>query len=73
MIITCYFGNIMAGESDLLYSTIRRIWTAFGFGTASLFSTLDVTTRFAIDKYYRRYRAKEFLDFLKEADGRICF
>ena len=35
-------------------------------GTTSLFAALDVATGFVIGKCYRRHRAREFLDFLKE-------
>ena len=37
-------------------------------GTTSLFAALDVATGFVIAKCYRRHRAREFLDFLKEID-----
>ena len=37
-------------------------------GTTSLFAALDVATGFVIGKCYRRHRAREFLDFLKEID-----
>ena len=40
-------------------------------GTTSLFAALDVATGFVIGKCYRRHRAKEFLDFLKEIDARV--
>ena len=40
-------------------------------GTTSLFAALDVTTGHVIGKCYRRHRAREFLDFLKEIDRRI--
>ena len=39
-------------------------------GTTSLFAALDVATGFVIGKCYRRHRAREFLDFLKEIDRR---
>ena len=39
-------------------------------GTTSLFAALDVATGRVIGKCYRRHRAREFLDFLKEIDGR---
>ena len=38
-------------------------------GTTSLFAALDVATGFVIGKCYRRHRAREFLDFLKEIDA----
>ena len=37
-------------------------------GTTSLFAALDVATGCVIGKCYRRHRAREFLDFLKEID-----
>ena len=37
-------------------------------GTTSLFAALDVATGFVIGKCYKRHRAREFLDFLKEID-----
>ena len=37
-------------------------------GTTSLFAALDVATGRVIGKCYRRHRAREFLDFLKEID-----
>ena len=40
-------------------------------GTTSLFAALDVATGFVIGKCYRRHRAMEFLDFLKEIDRRV--
>ena len=40
-------------------------------GTTSLFAALDVATGFVIGKCYRRHRAREFLDFLKEIDRRV--
>ncbi len=40
-------------------------------GTTSLFDALDVATGFVIGTCYRRHRAKEFLAFLKEIDGRV--
>ena len=40
-------------------------------GTTSLFAALDVATGHVIGKCYRRHRAREFLDFLKEIDRRI--
>ena len=40
-------------------------------GTTSLFAALDVAIGFVIGKCYRRHRAREFLDFLKEIDRRV--
>ena len=40
-------------------------------GTTSLFAALDIATGFVIGKCYRRHRASEFLDFLKQIDRRV--
>ena len=40
-------------------------------GTTSLFAALDVATGRVIGKCYRRHRAREFLDFLKEIDRHV--
>ncbi len=40
-------------------------------GTTSLFAALDVATGSVIGKYYRRHRAREFLDFLKVIDRNV--
>lgn len=40
-------------------------------GTTSLFAALDVATGFVIGKCYKRHRAAEFLDFLKEIDRNV--
>ena len=40
-------------------------------GTTSLFAALDVTTGAVIGKCYKRHRATEFLDFLKQIDGNV--
>ena len=40
-------------------------------GTTSLFAALDVATGSVIGKCYRRHRAREFLDFLKEIDRSV--
>ena len=40
-------------------------------GATSLFAALDVATGRVIGKCYRRHRAREFLDFLKEIDRRV--
>ena len=40
-------------------------------GTTSLFAALDVATGSVIGKCYRRHRAKEFLNFLKEIDAQV--
>ena len=40
-------------------------------GTTSLFAALDIASGFVIGKCYKRHRAKEFLDFLKQIDARV--
>ena len=40
-------------------------------GTTSLFAALNVATGSVIGKCYKRHRATEFLDFLKEIDRRV--
>lgn len=40
-------------------------------GTTSLFAALDVATGFVIGKCYKRHRAAEFLDFLKQIDANV--
>ncbi|CAN5456514.1 IS630-like element ISBj5 family transposase [soil metagenome] len=40
-------------------------------GTTSLFAALDVATGAVIGKCYKRHRATEFLDFLKQIDGNV--
>ena len=40
-------------------------------GTTSLFAAFDIATGFVIGKCYKRHRAKEFLDFLKEIDANV--
>jgi len=40
-------------------------------GTTSLFAALDVATGFVIGKCYKRHRATEFLDFLKQIDAGV--
>ena len=40
-------------------------------GTTSLFAALDVASGFVIGKCYKRHRAVEFLNFLKEIDANI--
>ena len=41
------------------------------YGTTSLFAALDMASGFVIGKCDKRHRAKEFLSFLKEIDGRM--
>jgi|TARA_Y100000294_G_C8524171_1_gene324207 transposase len=49
----------------------RRTHNYVRHGTTSLFAALDVASGFVIGKCYKRHRAKEFLDFLKEIDARV--
>lgn len=49
----------------------RRTHNYVRHGTTSLFAALDVATGFVIGKCYKRHRAAEFLDFLKEIDARV--
>lgn len=47
----------------------RRTHTYIRNGTTSLFAALDIATGTVIGKCYRRHRATEFLDFLKQIDA----
>ncbi len=47
----------------------RRTHTYIRHGTTSLFAALDVATGAVIGKCYKRHRATEFLDFLKQIDA----
>jgi len=49
----------------------RRTHNYIRHGTTSLFAALDIASGFVIGKCYKRHRAKEFLDFLKQIDGRV--
>ena len=49
----------------------RRTHTDINHGTTSWFTALDVASGFVIGKCYKRHRARELLDFLKEIDGRV--
>ena len=49
----------------------RRTHTYIRHGTTSLFAALDIATGAVIGKCYKRHRAKEFLDFLKQIDARM--
>jgi len=40
-------------------------------GTKSLFTALDIASGFVIGKCYKRHRATEFLDFLKQIDRAV--
>ena len=49
----------------------RRTHNYVRHGTTSLFAALDVASGFVIGKCYKRHRAIEFLNFLKEIDSRV--
>src|ERR1700704_1968951 len=49
----------------------RRTHNYVRHGTTSLFAALDVASGFVIGKCYKRHRAAEFLDFLKQIDARV--
>jgi transposase len=49
----------------------RRTHSYVRHGTTSLFAALDVASGFVIGKCYKRHRATEFLNFLKEIDARV--
>lgn len=49
----------------------RRTHTYIRHGTTSLFAALDIATGAVIGKCYRRHRATEFLDFLKQIDRQM--
>ena len=49
----------------------RRTHSYVRHGTTSLFAALDIATGFVIGKCYKRHRATEFLNFLKEIDARV--
>lgn len=49
----------------------RRTHTYIRHGTTSLFAALDIATGAVIAKCYKRHRAAEFLDFLKQIDRQI--
>ena len=49
----------------------RRTHTYVRHGTTSLFAALDVASGFVIGKCYKRHRAAEFLDFLKQIDAQV--
>jgi len=46
----------------------RRTHSYVRHGTTSLFAALDTASGFVIGKCYKRHRAAEFLDFLKQID-----
>jgi transposase len=47
----------------------RRTHSYVRHGTTSLFAAIDVASGFVIGKCYKRHRAAEFLDFLKQIDA----
>jgi transposase len=49
----------------------RRTHSYVRHGTTSLFAALDTASGFVIGKCYKRHRAAEFLDFLKQIDARV--
>ena len=49
----------------------RRTHSYIRHGTTSLFAALDVASGFVIGKCYKRHRATEFLDFLKQIDAQV--
>ena len=49
----------------------RRTHNYVRHGTTSLFAALDIATGAVIGKCYKRHRASEFLDFLKQIDSRM--
>ena len=49
----------------------RRTHNYMRHGTTSLFAALDVASGFVIGKCYKRHRAIEFLDFLKQIDRSV--
>ena len=49
----------------------RRTHSYVRHGTTSLFAGLDVASGFVIGKCYKRHRAAEFLNFLKEIDAQV--
>src|SRR4051812_32797418 len=49
----------------------RRTHSYVRHGTTSLFAALDVASGFVIGNCYKRHRASEFLDFLKQIDAHV--
>jgi len=49
----------------------RRTHSYIRHGTTSLFAALDIASGFVIGKCYKRHRAAEFLDFLKQMDAQV--
>ena len=50
----------------------RRTHNYVRHGTTSLFAALDIASGFVIGKCYKRHRAAEFLNFLKQIDARVA-
>src|SRR5512132_2407131 len=50
----------------------RRTHSYVRHGTTTLFAALDVASGFIIGKCYKRHRAVEFLNFLKEIDAKVA-
>ncbi len=49
----------------------RRTHSYVRHGTTSLFAALDIASGFVIGKCYKRHRATEFLDFLRQIDRAV--
>ena len=49
----------------------RRTHSYVRHGTTSLFAALDIASGIVIGKCYKRHRAAEFLDFLKQIDANV--
>ena len=49
----------------------RRTHCYVHHGTTLLFAALDVASGFVIGKCYKRHRAAEFLDFIKQLDAQV--
>jgi DDE superfamily endonuclease len=49
----------------------RRTHSDVRHGTTSLIAALDIASGFVIGKCFKRHRAAEFLDFLKEIDAQV--
>jgi transposase len=49
----------------------RRTHSYIRHGTTSLFAALDVASGFVIGKCYKRHRADEFFDFLKQIEAQV--
>ncbi|SDF70017.1 DDE superfamily endonuclease [Salipiger thiooxidans] len=49
----------------------RRTHTYIRHGTTSLFAALDIVTGAVIGKCYKRHRATDFLDFLRQIDRAV--